>query len=162
MNWNIIINPIIVGWESGKPKLANSVLLCIRYPNIINEKKILTYKERNKQFSFKRNWGAVTARQWKSKQVSNKLTKVKLPPHENSNAASSSVSPSSLGITESFRSGNDNEDEYSFCSREVWYFVFVSSLFTYLLLYTDNNQFRVLYPVSFRDCKQKKIALWPQ
>ena len=91
--------------------------------------------------------------------VSNNLTKVKLPPHENSKTAVSKVSPSSLGITESVRSENEIEDEYLFCSREVWYFVFVSSRFTYLLLYTDNNQFTVLYPFFFRDRKQKKIAL---
>ena len=26
---------------------------------------------------------------------------------------------------ESFRSEKENEDEYEFCPREVWYFVFV-------------------------------------
>ena len=36
-----------------------------------------------------------------------------------------SVSASFLFKLESFRAENESEDEYEFCPREVWYFVFV-------------------------------------
>lgn len=42
----MITRPISVGCESGKPKLANNAPLCIRKPNIMNEKNVFTYKDR--------------------------------------------------------------------------------------------------------------------
>ena len=47
-------------------------------------------------------------------------------------------------------STSENEDEYEFCSREVWYFVF-------FVLELENNQFRVLYAAYLRVFKGKKF-----
>ena len=58
-------------------------------------------------------------------------------------------------IVESLRSGNDNEDEYEFCPREVWYFVFALVLVSTQFVSFDwkNKQVRVLHPGFLRAFK---------
>ena len=67
-------------------------------------------------------------------------------------------------IVESLRSGNDNEDEYEFCPREVWYFVFALVLVSTQFVSFDwkkKNRF-AFFTLVFYVLSREKFVLRPQ